>query len=185
MRFFSNLAVLCTVSITMGVEAQQIPQINNPSGQATMPRSNVPPQIAAIREQWAIYLQTKKIDPLMALYTKDAMFLDSTGERIIGQAAIRNLCRQVMAAFNANLTLYSIRSESSGELAYESGNYMETLTPTVTGAAQTIHGSYIMVFKLQPDGTWRIMEQMWTEAPPAAPTPPVAPVPPATGQKPQ
>jgi ketosteroid isomerase-like protein len=29
-----------------------------------------------------------------------------------------------------------------------------------------LKGSYLMVFRHEPDGKWRIVQQVWTEAPP-------------------
>jgi ketosteroid isomerase-like protein len=171
MRSLRTLAILILLAAARGAEALQFPQVGNAPDQAIPPGNTVAQQIGSVRDQWATYLQAKKLDALMALYSKEAMFLDSSGGRTIGQPAIRNLCRQVMATFNVNLTLYSIRTVSSGDLAYDSGNYLETLTLAASGAMQNIHGSYIMVFRHEPDGNWKILEQIWTEAPPSEPKP--------------
>jgi ketosteroid isomerase-like protein len=167
MASIRNLAILALLCLATGLEASQFRPADNLAPQNAPTANIVPPQVAQLRDQWTMYLQTKQLDALMALYSKNAMFLDSTGNRLIGQPAIRNLCHEVITTFNSNLNLYSIVAEASGDLAYDSGNYQETLTRTSTGATQNVHGTYIMVFKRQPDGTWRILEQIWTEAPPA------------------
>lgn len=161
-----SLVILALVCIATTARAVS-PQAGSGRGslQNTAPANLAPPQIATLRIQWATFLQTKQLDNLISLYSRNAMFLDSAGRRIIGPSAIHNLFRGVLTSFNVNLTLYPLMTETSGDLAYESGNYLEALTQPTTGTTEDIHGTYIMLFKRQPDGTWKILEQMWTQAP--------------------
>jgi ketosteroid isomerase-like protein len=72
-----------------------------------------------------------------------------------------------MATFNSDLTLNSLNLETSGDLAYDSGDFQETLTTIATGARLTSKGSYIIIFKRQPNGSWQIIQHVWTgTAPP-------------------
>jgi ketosteroid isomerase-like protein len=71
-----------------------------------------------------------------------------------------------MSTFNSDLALHSQNLETSGDLAYDSGDFQETLTITATGAKITSKGSYIIVFKRQPSGSWQIVQQVWTGTPP-------------------
>lgn len=161
-----KLAVLAIACAALGAQALP-PQTatDNRAVQSEAPGNLVPPQIVTLRIQWTTFLQTKQLDKLMPLYSRNAMFLDSTGQRLIGSQAIRKLFGGVLSTFNLNLNLYPLMTEMSGDLAYESGNYLETLTQASTGVSEDIHGTYIMLFKHQPDGTWKIIEQMWTQAP--------------------
>jgi ketosteroid isomerase-like protein len=101
----------------------------------------------------------------MALYTQDAVFLQPTGERVTGLAAIRSLFVQVMGAVTSEPTLTSVDLDVSGDLAYDSGTYSETLTSVATGAKTSAKGSYLMVLKRGGDGQWRIQQQMWSQSP--------------------
>jgi ketosteroid isomerase-like protein len=71
-----------------------------------------------------------------------------------------------MAAFNSDLTLHSQNLEASGDLAYDSGDFQETLTNTATGAKIASKGSYIIIFKRQLGGNWQIVQQVFTGVPP-------------------
>jgi uncharacterized protein (TIGR02246 family) len=122
--------------------------------------------IAKIREEWAMDLHTKQLEPLVMLYAPDAVFLQPTGERIVGRDAIRELCRKVMAAMTSDIHFRSAVTEHSGNLAYDSGEYSEALVSVADGSKSDAHGSYLMVFKRQPDGKWLILEQVWTGIPP-------------------
>jgi uncharacterized protein (TIGR02246 family) len=122
-------------------------------------------EIAAIRADWVKYLHSKQLEPEMALYAQDAVFLQPTGERITGLPAIRKLFTEVMAAVTSEPVMTSVNLEVSGDLAYDSGEYNETLTTVATGARSEVRGGYLMVLKRQPDGQWRIQQQMWSYFP--------------------
>jgi ketosteroid isomerase-like protein len=122
--------------------------------------------IAKIREAWVQDLRTKQLEPILKFYAPDAVFLQPNGERITGSVALRALFQNVMAAFNSDLTLHSQNLETSGDLAYDSGDFQETLTTIATGAKIHSKGGYIMILKWQPDGSWKIIQHAWTGTPP-------------------
>jgi len=122
--------------------------------------------LAKIREAWVQDLRTKQLEPILKFYAADAVFLQPTGERITGSAALRSLFQTIMATFNSDLTLHSQNLETSGDLAYDSGDFEETLTTIATGAKIMAKGSYVMIFKRQPNGSWQIVQQVWTGTPP-------------------
>jgi ketosteroid isomerase-like protein len=123
--------------------------------------------LAKIRETWVQDLRSKQLEPILKFYASDAAFLQPTGERITGSAALRSLFQTVMATFDSDLTLHSQNVEISGDLAYDSGDFQETITTIATGAKITTKGSYVMIFKRQPNGTWQIVQHVWTGTPPS------------------
>jgi ketosteroid isomerase-like protein len=122
--------------------------------------------LAKIREAWVQDLRTKQLEPILTFYAPDAAFLQPTGERIAGSAALRTLFQNIMATFNSDLTLNSQNLETSGDLAYDSGDFQENLTVIATGAKIISKGSYIIIFKRQPNGSWQIVQHVWTGTPP-------------------
>jgi ketosteroid isomerase-like protein len=70
-----------------------------------------------------------------------------------------------MATFHSDLTLNSQNLEASGDLAYDSGDFQETLTNIATGAKIRAKGSYIIIFKRQSDRNWQIVQHVWTGTP--------------------
>lgn len=66
-----------------------------------------------------------------------------------------------MAQFSSQLTLKSVRVESSGDLAYDSGDFEETSISLSDGKKHDVKGTYLMVFQRQPGGQWLILEQVW------------------------
>ncbi len=131
------------------------------------PQASTLVTLAKIREAWVHDLRTKQLEPILKFYAPDAVFLQPTGERIAGSAALRTLFQTIMATFNSDLTLHSQNLETSGDLAYDSGEFQETITVIATGTKITSKGSYIIIYRHQPNGSWQIVQHAWTgTAPP-------------------
>jgi ketosteroid isomerase-like protein len=92
--------------------------------------------------------------------------LQPNGDRITGSAALRTLFQNIMATFNSDLTLHSLNLEASGNLAYDSGEFEETLTNIATGTKIESKGSYVIIYKRDANGAWRIVQHVWTGTPP-------------------
>jgi ketosteroid isomerase-like protein len=137
----------------------------SPSASAA-PQAATLANLAQIREAWVQALRTKQLDSILKFYAPDAVFLQPNGERITGPAALRTLFQNIMATFNSDLTLHSQTLETSGDLAYDSGDFQESLTAISTGAKIFSKGSYIIIFRRQPDHNWQIIQHVWTGVPP-------------------
>jgi len=118
--------------------------------------------IARVSEVWAEAWSAKDLDRVVGLYADDAQFLPSTGTRIDGKPAIRALFEKAMATSSAKLSVRSWRTESLGDLGYDSGEYSETYT--ANGVTTTGSGCYLVVLR-RVRGTWRIVQHMWTDVP--------------------
>jgi ketosteroid isomerase-like protein len=128
------------------------------------PTNNDP--FAGLRNQWAGDLHAKHIDDSLAQYAADADFISDAG-RTHGTAALRELFKNITATLDSDLTFTSGRVEVSGDLAYDSGTYTETLVTRATGKAQHMAGSYLTVYRRTSVGgsgnaVWLIKEQIWT-----------------------
>jgi hypothetical protein len=58
---------------------------------------------------------------------------------------VRALYEKVTKAFTSDITLESISVKVSGLLAYDSGNFHETMVDVSNGAKTALRGSYLMV----------------------------------------
>jgi uncharacterized protein (TIGR02246 family) len=93
-------------------------------------------------------------------YAPDAVFLPPSTRRA-GQAAIREHFKMIMATFNSDLSLHSIETQQSGDLAYDSGDYQETMEQISDGSKREYRGNYLVIYQRQKDGKWLIVEHMW------------------------
>jgi ketosteroid isomerase-like protein len=120
---------------------------------------------AALRDQWAKDLHAKHIDDSLAQYAPDADFISDAG-RTHGMAALRQLFQTITTTFDSDLAFTSQRVEISGDLAYDSGTYRETLLNRATGKTQHMAGDYLTVYRrtraANGNAVWFIVEQIWT-----------------------
>jgi ketosteroid isomerase-like protein len=137
----------------------------SPAG-AAVPQASTIAAIAKIREAWIQDLRAKQLEPILKFYASDAVFLQPNGDRIAGAAALRSLFQNIMATYNSDLALHSQNLETSGDLAYDSGDFQETLTTIATGTKITSKGSYLMIFKHGSEGSWQIIQHAWMGTPP-------------------
>jgi len=118
-------------------------------------------EVAALRDTWTRAFNAKALDPAVASFALDAVVLPITGGRIVSAAAIKNLYERIWNRFTPHVELTSHVLERSGDLAYDSGEYVERI---VAGTdAVNLAGNYVFVYRREPSG-WRIVEQIWTEA---------------------
>jgi ketosteroid isomerase-like protein len=121
-----------------------------------------PAQLVA--QQWAHLWNTESLDALMALYAKDAEFYPTSGERISGAAALRALFASALAANKPAITMTSVTSSHSGNLAFDAGDFVEIITRKSNGTAFPVTGRYVLICRQGPGGRWLIAQQMWTES---------------------
>jgi len=59
-----------------------------------------------------------------------------------------------------------VATRRSGSLAYDSGDYTESLLDLADSSTVEARGSYVMIFGRDAGGRWLILEQAWTDASP-------------------
>ena len=121
-----------------------------------------PDSFEQLRREWAEDVHEKRVEASVALYTPEAVFIQPDGSRVQGTTAIRELYRKVTSTYNSSLKFSSERVETSGNLAYDSGTYTETLVTRATGKSMQMKGSYLTIYRKGKDTSWKIVEQMWT-----------------------
>jgi ketosteroid isomerase-like protein len=107
-----------------------------------------------------------------ALYDDSAMVLPSEMPAVAGHAAIVSFWGGMGGMFtvsNMKLTVGDV--VASGDLASETGRFEMTLTPKAKGGKPvTDKGKYLVVWKKQADGSYKLFRDMWNSdgAPPPA-----------------
>jgi uncharacterized protein (TIGR02246 family) len=151
---FAGLLLMLAADARAGRSVRIHPQGTGPRG------ANAVTQIS---EQWAKEWSAKNLAAVIALYADDAVFLPATGSRVTGRAAIRDLFEKALAVNTSDLRVQSKVTEQSGDLAYDSGEYEETMTSG--GVARSGRGNYLVVLRRDGRNQWRIVEHMWTDVP--------------------
>lgn len=118
----------------------------------------------------AIALASQNVDEALTLYTDDAVVRPANMEPVSGKAELRAFFTQWFAAMRMKDGKYTtVELDVHGDTAYQWGTYTFTVTPP---GQDDVHdrGSFAIVWKRQPDGSWRYHRGIFNSSLPAAET---------------
>ena len=120
---------------------------------------------------WAKASAAKDAEKFASYYTDDASLLPQDAPAVNGKEAITKTVKQMMSDPNFALDFHGTRWDvaKSGDLAYAQGVYTMTMTNPKTKKSAPDKGKYLTVFKKQPDGTWKSVEDMVSSDGPMTP----------------
>jgi uncharacterized protein (TIGR02246 family) len=123
-------------------------------------------EVERITEQFEMAANAGRISDLVAFYAPDAIVLPANSPPVVGPAAIGEFWTAAagMKMRNVELTLEAV--EVHGDVAIETGTYAMTLTPP-GGADINDRGKYLVVWKRQADGSWKLYRDMFSTNLPA------------------
>ena len=151
-RRFISIFLACSVTSVVAFAHSQRPA----SSDASM-------EVAKVKDRLAEAVRSKRLDDISQAFSTDGSFLTRTTGRVTGRAAIRGLFEKVLGSFTSNITMRSVRIEQSGDLAFDSGDFEETVTSTSDATKKyTVNGNYLLVLKRE-HGSWLILEQVMTD----------------------
>jgi uncharacterized protein (TIGR02246 family) len=147
-----------TETATMGGESAGVP-----GGLSTEDEAAV----RATDTEWARAASAGDGNAIAALYAPDATLLPSN-EPIVKGEAVKKYWVDFTNAFSGPTEMSTTSVEGRGDLAYVVGTIRQTLTPKKAGAKPiSYEGKYVTVVKKQPDGSWKIIYDIWNENAPA------------------
>jgi uncharacterized protein (TIGR02246 family) len=101
---------------------------------------------------------------IASLYTDTAKMLPPDATEVAGHEAIHNLWQSWIDSGLEDLTLEAIEVDSSGDLAYEIGQF-SLQVPAEDKSMVTATGNYVVVWKHGADGNWRLQVDTWNDTP--------------------
>jgi ketosteroid isomerase-like protein len=144
---------------------------------AKSPRARTPVDTAAIigaikadEVHWNSDLKNGDVNVLTGHYAPTAPGIIPGAAPMVGTAAIRAGLADALAdkAFTRTFASDKVDVAGSGDLAAARGTYTETETDPRTKTIVTDRGSYVAVYKPQPDGVWRAIWDIDTPGAPVA-----------------
>lgn len=131
-------------------------------------------RIEKLGKQFADAFGKGDLAAVAAMYSEDAMAFPPESEVVKGRAAIEAMWKGTrdMGVQSIEFTVWDVRT--SGNLLVETGK----ATLTVAGAGPvpaTVAVKYVVVWKKQKDGGWKISHDIWNALPAPAPAPTPAP----------
>ena len=109
----------------------------------------------------------KRGDPASAaaLYTEDATLLPPNSEPIRGRQAIQAFLASLVKMGTRELKLETVDVEYLHDVAYEVGAYELKMEPE-GGQAVTDRGKYVVVWKRESVGPWKLAVDIWNTSAP-------------------
>jgi ketosteroid isomerase-like protein len=124
--------------------------------------------IGAFNERYVGAINDGDVETLSSLTTDGHIMLMPNRPPLVGKAPNVAALRSLFEGFEIDETWTPVETEIDGDLAYQRGTFTVVSTPKAGGAASTTSGSFLRIYRRQPDGEWRMTRDMFNgDAPPA------------------
>ena len=137
------------------------------------PQVDVEAESVAIRDamvEWVEAENAKDVERMLSFFTDDASLLPPGAPMATGKEAIRGLLSQSIAIPGLTLSAQTTKVEvcGSGDLAYSLGLYEATVNDP-QGKPITHDGKFVVVWRKQPDGSWKVVADISNSRLPSLP----------------
>ena len=110
------------------------------------------------------------ISAKMRLYTADAVLMPPEGSAVSGQEAIRLWHEALFKKATSQGVSKVDEIQILGEWGFARGTYSGTVTPRSGGQRSSVSEKWLVLVRLQADGSWKIARDIWNEKPQPAKT---------------
>lgn len=129
-------------------------------------------EAAAIRrayEAWIAAIGEGHIDTTVAGFAPDAVMLPPDEPAVTGHPALRAWAKTALGEWRHERVEAPLAGlEVAGDWAWGHGDFRGVLRPRAGGAPLALHTRFVLIWRRQPDGGWRIAYDIWNR--PAPPT---------------
>jgi uncharacterized protein (TIGR02246 family) len=169
MNALGRIGVLIGALIVVGCAQQPAP---TPPDTRAADEATIRAQV----KEWSAAAQAKDTAKFVSFYADDGVIMLEDAPDIRGMAAIREGIGGMMSDRNFALAFEadSVVAARSGDLAYETGTYSLILTGPDNKPAPE-KGHYLVVWRKQADGAWKVAVDCPVSDPSASPTTPGKP----------
>jgi len=131
--------------------------------------------VMAADQTWAAAASRGDVDAAADALAPDGIMFPPGAPPVVGREAARAHMRQALAipGFSITWQTDTVVVAESGELAYAIGRSRYTF-PDSAGGIDTVHAKAVSVWRLEPDGKWRAVLDIWNESPALPPILPTA-----------
>ena len=129
------------------------------------PKADAPADVAAIKAMATAWGQAQTAGDAATLsdqYADDAVRLDPNAPMKMGKEAIHSALRAYFGQYRDEAVDVAEDVRVIGDLAFARGTYKGKSTPKVPGAAVIEDkGKWVDVYQRQPDGSWKMIVDIW------------------------
>jgi len=118
-------------------------------------------EIGAVREALRTAVNASDVDGILACWAPDGVLMPPHHPRVQGHAAIAEYFRTVFARRRLSFTFTESSVTLVGDVAFERLTYTVVAKSLTDGRATDDVGKGLHVYARQPDGRWRIAQDIW------------------------
>lgn len=112
--------------------------------------------IAQRRRQWVEAVNGRDVDGYVGLLTADVVWLPPGQPALRGRTAFRDWVRPFFDQYAYNFSIDGVRLRVHGDWALERATFTSQLTPVEGGEPMSHTGTYVLLWRRDDDGVWRI-----------------------------
>ena len=112
--------------------------------------------------QWLEAMKANDPIALGSLVTDDVVLMPPHTEPVVGRQGVIDWFASVVS--QARTTSAQVRQREvtiAGELGIERGSFTWTIAPVSGGSELDDRGSFLAIWQRQPDGSWKVMRNIW------------------------
>ena len=131
------------------------------------------PDVEAITtafEQAVAVANAQDVEGVLAVYADNVVSFPPNEPPVDGIAGLRQMMETAWAEHTIQLTASPDEVVVAGELAVMRTSYEETATATGESEPLEMSGHWLIIWRKQSDGSWKIWRDMWTNVAPPEPT---------------
>lgn len=113
-------------------------------------------ELAQRHLQWERAVNAGDIDAYADLVTHDLVWIPPTGDAIVGRQAFREWLGPFFEAYDYVYSTSNTRFLGAGDWGAEKSEFESRMTPVAGGATLMHAGAYVVIWRRDTDGAWRI-----------------------------
>jgi uncharacterized protein (TIGR02246 family) len=113
-------------------------------------------EIRRMRRRWVDVVNAGDAERYSQLMTQDAVWIPPGQPPVQGREAIREWLEPLFSRYKYRFALRGSRVQLAGDWAVERGDFASRLTRKAGGDAQSRRGTYIVLWRQNESGEWRI-----------------------------
>lgn len=158
-----HLSIFLTLGFLILTGCSQFPAPDRRQADARALREG---EVAAFAKDWG----GKDAVRIAAHYTEDGNLFVPNSPMMTGKEAIGTAMKEALADPHWALALQPVQVEvsKSGDLGYARGTYVLTATDPASKKAVTQKGRFLTIFRKEPDGSWKAVQDINNADAPAA-----------------
>ncbi len=119
--------------------------------------------IKTLNEEFDVTHSAGDIEGIMALYADSPVMITPNGPALIGREAIRNRFQKEFDRDTEELKGVIVDVHVSCDLGFTWGTWTSIKTPKAGGESRKFSGNQAFILQRQPDGSWKIICETWSE----------------------